>query len=304
MRSVFRVSSVAIHKHLKALLDTHQILKYGKAPLVFYSLPAATAPRLAAKPSDSIDPEIQAFVEARYVYVSPTGDLIYGVKGFETWALGLHLEKQILPLLAEYKKIREEADRFFQPRPHLIEATEKLQNTFEKLHVDGVFYQDFYSLPKFGKTKLGAFVLYAKQSQHSGLIRNIATECVPALRDFIKTKSIDTVAFIPHSVPRKLQFVKEFEKHLNLSQQKIEIVKAYTGEIQVPQKSLSKLEERIVNARNTFFLKKNSVLAKNILLIDDAVGSGATMNEIAGKIRDAHRPNAIFGFAIVGSYKG
>ena len=300
----FGVSAMAIHKHLKALLEAGQITRHGKPPLVFYTLPTLDSSKAISTSGAGIDTETRAFLEARYLYVSPTGDLIPGIKGFDTWAGGLHLEKQIPALLAEYQKIRTEADRFFLGQPPLIEATEKLRNTFETLEVDGIFYSDFYSLPKFGKTKLGALVLYAKQSQHVGLVREIAEICKPALQSLIKGKSIDTLAFIPHSIPRKIQFIREFERNLGLPQQKIEIVKAYTGTVQVPQKSLSKLEERIANAQNTFFLKKNPVRGKKILLIDDAVGSGATINEVAAKIREAYRPKKIFGYAIVGSFKG
>lgn len=43
----------------------------------------------------------------------------------------------------------------------------------------------------------------------------------------------------------------------------------------------------------------------NILLIDDAVGSGATMNEIAGKIRYKKICRGrLIGLAITGSFKG
>ena len=68
---------------------------------------------------------------------------------------------------------------------------------------------------------------------------------------------------------------------------------------------MSRLEERITNARDTIFLKSPlSVGAKNILLIDDAVGSGATLNEAAKKLLIGNPHTAsIVGFAIVGSTK-
>jgi len=40
------------------------------------------------------------------------------------------------------------------------------------------------------------------------------------------------------------------------------------------------------------------------MLIDDAVGSGATLNEVAGKIRNKGVARKITGLAIVGSFKG
>ena len=44
---------------------------------------------------------------------------------------------------------------------------------------------------------------------------------------------------------------------------------------------------------------------KNILLLDDAVGSGATLNEVAKKIRERKIcQGKIIGLAITGSFKG
>jgi predicted amidophosphoribosyltransferase len=42
---------------------------------------------------------------------------------------------------------------------------------------------------------------------------------------------------------------------------------------------------------------------QTVLIIDDAVGSGATINEIAQKLK-ARGAKKVIGFAIVGSYKG
>jgi predicted amidophosphoribosyltransferase len=73
----------------------------------------------------------------------------------------------------------------------------------------------------------------------------------------------------------------------------------------VAQKTLEKLEQRIVNARETIFVKDIVLPFKNILLIDDAVGSGASLNETAKKLKPLLPPSGkIFGFAITGSYKG
>ncbi len=302
LRRELGVSLVSIHKHLKALLEAGRILRHGKPPLVFYGLtPLAKGP---AKMETELEGPGREFIENRYVYISPTGTILEGVAGFWEWVKATQQEKQFVPLASEFFKIRKEADHFFQSGEDRIDATEKLRNTFPKIHLDRVFYQDFYSLPKFGKTRLGAFVLHAKQSQNLGLIKKVSQQCEPVLNSIIKANNIDSIAFIPHSIPRRIPFLKELEKNLKLPLKKIEIVKAYSGEIPVAQKSLSKLEERIANARNTFFLKNLPSRTERVLMIDDAVGSGATMNEVAKIIQDAARPKSLMGFAIVGSYKG
>jgi predicted amidophosphoribosyltransferase len=84
---------------------------------------------------------------------------------------------------------------------------------------------------------------------------------------------------------------------------KIGIVKI-RSDIVVPQKTLSKIGDRIENAKGTFFIDDKGSY-NNILLIDDAVGSGATLNVVAGKIRQAKlNRGKIIGLAITGSYKG
>jgi predicted amidophosphoribosyltransferase len=41
-----------------------------------------------------------------------------------------------------------------------------------------------------------------------------------------------------------------------------------------------------------------------VLLIDDAIGSGATLNETAMKLKETGMAKEVIGFAIVGSMKG
>ena len=96
--------------------------------------------------------------------------------------------------------------------------------------------------------------------------------------------------------------MKVLANGLKINLPSIEIQKI-GGIIPVPQKSLNKIEERISNAENTFVVKGN-VSYKNVLLIDDAVGSGSTLNQIAGKIKNKQLAEKVIGVAIVGSFKG
>ena len=64
----------------------------------------------------------------------------------------------------------------------------------------------------------------------------------------------------------------------------LKVWKKISGIIPIPQKSLNKLEERIVNAENTFSVPEKNVY-NHIILIDDAFGSGATLNMIAEKLK-------------------
>ncbi len=94
----------------------------------------------------------------------------------------------------------------------------------------------------------------------------------------------------------------ELEEGLKLNTGRIKIEKIKT-EIIVPQKTLSKINDRIENAEKTIILTENRKY-KNILLIDDAVGSGATLNETAKQIKEKKIAKKVIGIAITGSFKG
>src|SRR5690606_8095833 len=123
----------------------------------------------------------------------------------------------------------------------------------------------------------------------------------PKFKNFLAWKKIDAVAFTPPSIKREIQFMQVLKKQLHIGLPKIEVQKART-EIVRPQKSLSKLNERIENASATMYVLK-SPKYKTVLLIDDAVGSGATMHEIAKKMKHQKQAEKVFGLSLTGFTK-
>ncbi len=124
-----------------------------------------------------------------------------------------------------------------------------------------------------------------------------------AVKKLIKSENIQAVGFIPPTVDRRVQLQKELEKIYAFSLPKIKIFKA-TNQIAVPQKSLNKLSDRIINAQNTIFVEGGQAY-KTVLLIDDAVGSGATLNETARKIKEKSGVKVkVIGLSLTGSFKG
>jgi len=97
---------------------------------------------------------------------------------------------------------------------------------------------------------------------------------------------------------------KQLELMLNLPFPHIDLVKAYAGEVRIAQKSLSKIEERLENARKTIFVNHRVVNYQSVLIIDDEVDSGATLNETAKKLKEDSGVKEVYGFAVVGSLKG
>lgn len=92
------------------------------------------------------------------------------------------------------------------------------------------------------------------------------------------------------------------ENNLKLPLKKIKVVKI-KSDIAIPQKTLNKIKDRVENTEKTFLIDDKGYY-NNILIIDDAVGSGATLNIVAGKIKQAKlNKGKIIGLAITGSFK-
>ncbi len=292
------ISPRGVRKQLKNLLDKGKITKIGKPPKVFYLIKEETS----KDETIEIDPEIEKIINERFLFVSPTGKREEGFEGFIHWC---RKTKQPLQKTAkEYLKALEKYD-FFRKKIYgnLIDGTDKIETTFQKSYLDKLFYVDFYSIERFGKTKLGQLLLYAKQSQNRTLMKELTKEVKIKINFILKKYKIDGVGFVPPTVKREIQFIRELEKNLSLKKRKISIVKVKT-DIIVPQKTLNKLPDRVENAKKTFVVDENNEY-KNILLIDDAVGSGATLNELASQMKTRKICRGkIIGLSITGSFKG
>jgi len=297
------LSHVAIHKQLRWLINNGILQKAGKPPLVFYTLISKEDAYKNQQPSFPKD--ILDAIEANFLSITPDGKLLYGAEGFTYWANLYQKNKTLLSLAQKYKEFIKEKSKYTTPEGW-IDATIKLTSTFKESYVNHLLYQDIYSYPLFGRTKLAKLVMYAKQSENKVLIDQIATIAKPVIEKIINKHDIDSVGFIPPTVPRPLQFMDELEAKLNLALPKIDIVKIMAGDIPIPQKTLAKLEERIINARSSIYLRHVAEPSyRNVLLIDDVAGSGASFNETASKLKGIKiGHNRIVAFAIVGNVKG
>lgn len=296
LSNVLNLTDRAIRKQLANLLKRGEVVKIGKPPKVYYSL---SEPNTENNKSYILDSTTVDFIDKNYLYISPSGKRLEGLKGFDAWCqkINLPLEKtanEYIKTLKKYYSLR---------KNNLINGSQKLKNTFKEIGLDHLFYLDFYSIDRFGKTKLGQLLLYAKQSQDKSLMEELTREIKPKIIKIIEKFNITSVGYIPPTVKRQVQLMRVLEEKLNLDLKKISLVKVKT-EVAVPQKTLTKLEDRIENAKRTIIVNDNNI-HKNILLIDDAVGSGSTLNETALQIKSKRIcKGKIIGLAITGSYKG
>ena len=291
------ISSQALFKQLAKLLANGKIYKVGKPPRVFYYL-NNKLPKTDIE-AEEIDKETKAILEDSFLTITPGGERKEGIEGFAFWCQ--KTGQPIAKTAQEYVRTLEKYDRF--KKDGVIDGIHKIENSFSRVFLDHIFYLDFYSIERFGKTKLGQMLLYAKQSQNKTLIRELIMDIEPKIQQLIKKHDISAVGFIPPTVKREVQFMKELESHSLLHIPKIKIVKVQT-EIAVPQKTLTRIEDRIENARTTIIVDSEQKY-RNILLVDDAVGSGATLNETAAQIKSRGLcTGKIIGLAITGSFKG
>ena len=291
----------AIHRNLKKLVDEGILVKNGKAPTVFYT-PGQLQPAISTV---QIAPDIKDFIDRDYLYITPQGQIISGYDGFLVWLQNTGQTNKSVHLAETYVKNRNLYNQYRSPEGW-IDTTKRLENTFpDNMNLDKILLADFYSLTQFGKTKLGTLMLYAKQSQNRDMANDVCFRIKPLVEKIIARFKIDAVAYIPPSIPRNVQFMTQLLKCLKLPLPKIDLVKSRTGQVIVAQKTLEKLNERVANARDTIFIKETALPYKNVLIIDDAVGSGASLNETAKKLKSMLASGSkIIGFAIVGSFKG
>ena len=165
-----------------------------------------------------------------------------------------------------------------------------------------MYYGDFYAIERFGKTRLGTLLHFAKQGQNRQLMQEIVSLTKNKIIDLIKARKIEAVGYIPPTIKRHLQIMTVLQKGYNLSLPHLNLVKI-SGAIPVPQKALNKIQDRISNARASIIIKDTRQFG-NVLLIDDAVGSGATIIETANKLKQKGTARKIFGIAVTGSFKG
>ncbi|MBI5754481.1 hypothetical protein HZA40_05035 [Candidatus Peregrinibacteria bacterium] len=292
------ISPQALFKQLAKLQEKKKIYKMGKPPKVFYFIVDKNG-SVEGSSLLNIDKSAQKIIDKNYIFITPAGEKKEGLRGFRYWCnkTGQPFEKTVM----EYVKTWRKYDSF--KKNGLIDCTSKLKNTFPAVCLDKLYYLDFYNIERFGKTKLGQLLLYAKQSQNIKMIKELIAGIRPQIQYLIEKYKIEAVGFVPPTVKREIQFMKELENNLHLNLKKISIVKIKT-EIAVPQKTLNKLEDRIENAQKTILVESRDRY-KNILIIDDAVGSGATINETAAQIKQKGLSGGkIIGLAITGSFKG
>ena len=288
------ISPQALYRHLKSLLLSDQIKKIGSSPKVFYKISTTQKQPQAIIVSESD----KLFLQEYFYFVSPVGESFEGLDAMIAWCRRHNLSVQ--KTINDYKKTQFKYNKL--KKEQFIDGISKMDATFETVFLNKLLYLDFYAIERFGKTKLGYYLLYSKQGQSLSFMKELICLIKPRIQELINTNPFDAIGFVPPTVKREFQIMKMIQEECNFGLRILKIEKLKTPII-VPQKTLSKLNDRIANAKNTMLVTETQSFDR-VLLIDDAIGSGATLNEIAAQIKKKKITNHVTGLALTGSVKG
>ena len=293
------ISKQTAHIILNRLVEDKKVEKLGRPPKTVYRL-RENIP-VKAKATENIPEEARKFLDQNFLIVTETGDLLEGIDAFAHWC-----RQRKLPVektLTDFIIIKKKYEAYYAADGY-INGMEKLNNTkgYEKIWLDDLYYLDFYVIERFGKTRLGTLLHYAKQGQNKYLMSIMMKVAKPKITNLVAKLGADAIGFVPPTIRREIQIMKYIQNDLRLPLPVIDI-KKLSGIIPVPQKSLSNIDERIRNAEHTFAVTEQRKF-EHVVLIDDAVGSGSTLNQIAGKIKKKNVATKVTGLALVGSFKG
>lgn len=292
-----KISRQYLHRILTELEEKGQINRLGKPPHVYYQL---IENEISEKPY-LVSFEQEQFLNKHFFLVDAFGNGLVGPEAMHYWC-----ERQQLPFIKTVEEFIETRTKYlsFVDEHGLIDGLPKLLNTkgIEQIGVDQLFYLDFYAIERFGKTRLGTLMHFAKQGQNKAMMKTIVSEIRQRIVNLIDSQNVDSILFVPPTISRKIQIMSVLRTLLKLNLPEVKVNKIKTNII-IPQKALSKLFERVANAKNTFIVPEQTKY-QHVLIIDDAIGSGATINEIAIKLKQKNIAQKITGIAISGSYKG
>ncbi len=291
---LLNVSPQLVHRYLKELTESGHVEKLGRAPRVRY--------RMVRRP----DPTIRSpLIEKHFIYRDTIGDMYTGAEAFLRWSDG-SLKKHSLQ---EKVSLYEEAVSAVQG--NIFSSTEKIRSfsekTGEKMFLQEAVFAFPYALPDFGKTKESIFLGIAKdntpQAERYG--RQLLSDFLPVLRAYIRDKDIEAVVIVPHSASRDFQIMHSFSRSFGgaFSLPVIPIEKQ-GGEVPQQQKYLSTDAERLKYADLTFHIPLYEEKFTRVLIIDDMIGSGATVNQIAKKLLHQGIAQEVYGIGIIGTEKG
>ncbi len=288
----------------KLLVDNKQRFTVsGIGPNRFYrNAEVAQAPNADSRGQTSTDsnlsPTDRQLIEDNFYGLTPLGEELIGVQGLSRWCLDRNFnagikQNEYLTILKKYYP-----PGFKTP----IDFTKKVKMTFKDFALEKIWAVDYYSFEIFGKTKLGTQVLIAKQSGDAQTTSVLIDKLASVTDETIVKYKIGAIAFVSPTIQRQSQLMTKLDNNVAADIPRIKVHKV-GARILIAQKTLKSLEDRVLNAAQTF-IAESQTQYENVLIIDDALGSGATLNEIAKQIKQKDIARNCYGLVLVSSPSG
>jgi len=294
-------TKVIVHKYLKELVKQWKLEKVGLGTHVKYRslIQNDQGTRIYGKFNIVIPYSQAQIIQDTFYKFSESAKLLEWVEGFIQWC---HLRKlDVLEKAGQYAKVFNHIEGI-RNKCGVIETTGVFANNVETMYLDEVYYADQYNRMEFGRGKLAEMTFFAKQSQNIRLINQCLALIKLKIQCIIQSENIKAIAIVPPSITRNNQLLKILKNQLTyIWLPFVSIDKYFPNRIPIPQKSLKTREQRTRNARDTIIVHEKKVWDYDkVLLIDDFVWSGSTLNETAHKLKVAGIKKIIW-FAFVGN---
>lgn len=298
MAKYFNVSKVTIHAHLKKLINSWKLMKQWKAPFVRYV--PVDSDIYQEKTSDSMfGQSAQRLLTQERYQIAKDGKELSWANGFVTRCEHRQIEARAA--------VSRRSDHIWTidalTSRHGIDATKKLHDYGHDVLIH-LRYGSIYALPEFGKTRMGTYMDIAKTHPNPQTFAQLMNETLWYIQHIVQDYTIDALCFASPTASRSLQIMTFLRTHISdrLWLPVIPLIK-------LPwffpaQKTLKKREDRIANAKASFGIKTYTKKHKNVLIIDDAVWSWATLVEIARKIMDWGIWKNCYAFSLVWTANG
>jgi hypothetical protein len=290
----FGIYATIMHRHLKSLIDEGKLQKVGSAPKVLYVINKSHK----ADDSQILTYKEQEYLENNFYTYDSDGQILKGAEGFIARCEQRKFDiKQQFTLY--YSMMHSIADQ--KDENGLLDGLKYLNPKLGEIYVKDLKFVEAYQVGHFGKSKLGSLTFYAKQSQNKELIKQVIQIIKNPILSYIKENKIDGISFTPPSISRPVQLMTELKKQLKIDLPEIKLMKLFPSGVIIPQKSLKGLEQRMKNSTNTLFIVDNQKAVHKLLIIDDFMGSGATINFSAKKILDAKLAKEVVAITLLGN---
>ena len=290
------VSRSAVHSGLRVLLQRGFVEKRGTPPHVYYRV---------------ID-GVSEIVQDSFLYKDASGGLLFGMEGFAAWS-GDRFDA--LPL-ADKVRLYEKGFTAYQQEKEgglFFEMDASLKIPSADIVFDSLRCFDLYTLhigEEAKRTKEAVLLEVVKGSGSPAKMKDLVQEYVASsvekINTVIEKDGIDGVAFVPPTAMRKVQIMRILESVFADRNchgvDRVAIRRDFTGSdsFRQEQKHIANVANRVVNARNTYRVTRSGKVYEKLLLVDDLVGSGATVNEIARKFKEAGIAKEVHCLCLVG----